>query len=157
MVEYGKIEIKQKINEFFVEPMKQIVIRMFKFYNLEEYNKNISDFHNIISKHYKNQNDENFDINIEKLINFLNKEKIVIQFADNKKLDFNNDLFLSQLMDLKNNNGKNINEELLDNINNLLSTENEKILEKISYFIAKVMMELNSFPFLEDKNCILEF
>ena len=157
LVEYGKIEIKQKINEFFVEPMKQIVIRMFKFYNLEEYNKNISDFHNIISKHYKNQNDENFDINIEKLINFLNKEKIVIQFADNKKLDFNNDLFLSQLMDLKNNNGKNINEELLDNINNLLSTENEKILEKISYFIAKVMMELNSFPFLEDKNCILEF
>ena len=135
---------------------KSCPIKLFNFFTLEEYNNNIINFHNNISKHYKNQNEENFDINIEKIINFLNKEKIIIN-CDNTDLNFNNDLFISQLMELKNNE-KIIDSELLKNINNLLDTENKQIWEIISYFIAKLMMILNiSYPFLDEKNSVFEF
>ena len=82
-------------------------------------------FHNIISQHYKTQNEENFDINIKKLINFLNKENIEIYCCNNKKIDFNSEIFLSQLMDLKSNE-KIINDSLLENINTLLYSEKIK-------------------------------
>ena len=154
-VEVGKYHINSK-KEMIQESLNPIDIKLFKFYTLEEYNKNMICFHNIISQHYKTQNEENFDINIEKLINFLNKENIEIYCSNNKKVDFNSDIFLSQLMDLKSNE-KIINDSLLEDINNLLYSENKQILENISYFIAKVMIKLNSYPFLDEKNCILEF
>ena len=155
LVEVGKFYFDAN-KERMKESLNPINITLLKFFTLEEYNKNIIGFHNIISQHYKTQNEENFNINIEKLINFLNKEKIVIYDSNNKKICFNSDIFLSQLMNLKSNE-KIINDSLLENINNLLFSENKKILENISYFIAKVMIKLNSYPFLDEKNCILEF
>ena len=154
-VEVGKYYINMEKDKI-QDSLKTVVIMLFKFYTLDEYNNSIFGFHNIISNHYKNQNEENFDNNIEKLMNFLNKENIVIHCADNKKIDFNKNLFLSQLMELKNND-KIIDQSLLENINDLLYNENKQILENISYFIAKVMMILNSYPFLDEKSCILQF
>lgn len=98
---------------------------------MEEYNKNYIYFHNLLSKHYKSQNKENFDINIEKLINFLNKEKTIIHYANREKT-LGNDKFIIQLMELKNNE-KTIDDRLLENTNSLLYTEKKEIFENISF------------------------
>jgi V8-like Glu-specific endopeptidase len=151
LVNYGKNYIDGQTSMI----RKSCPTKLFNLFTLEEYNNNIINFHNNISEHYKNQNEENFDANMGKLINFINKENIIIH-CDNTDLDFNNDLFITQLMELKNNK-KIIDDDLLENINNLLNTENKQILGKISYFVAKLMMELNAYPFLDEKKCVFEF
>ena len=133
--------------------MFPLPIKLFKFFTLEEYNNDIINFHNNISNHYKNQNEENFGTNMEILINFLNKENIVIHF-DNTEQEFNKDEFLSQLMEMRKKDAISI--ELLDNINNLIYTENKQIQERLSYFRAALLMKLNLYPILDENNCTFE-
>ena len=121
---------------------------------MEEYNKNLVDFHNHLSECYKVQNEENFNFNIEKLIQFLNKEKMLIHYA-NKDEFIDNEKLLGLLMEI--NNIKSIDGTLLNIIIDILYNENIQYLEMISYFIAILMKKLNSYTFLDEKNCILEY
>ena len=150
--EVGKILIndkKKKIQES-IPPYK-----LFKFFTLEEYkNKKLFDFHNHISECYKIHNEEKFNINMGKLIQFLNKEKILIHYA-NKDDFINTNELLSLLMQI--NNKEIIDRRLLNILIDILYTENNQYLEMISYFVAILMMKLNSYSFLDEKNCILEF
>jgi hypothetical protein len=91
--------------------------KLFKFSTLEEYNKNLVDFHNHISKCYKVQNEENFNINMEKLIQFLNKEKILIHYAHKDEF-IDKEKLLALLMEI--NNRENIDQYLLDIIIDIL-------------------------------------
>ena len=121
---------------------------------MEEYNKNLVDFHKHISECYKSLNEENFVINIEKVIQFLNKERILIYYAHKDEF-IDKEKLLALLMEI--NNRENIDQYLLDIIIDILYNENIQYLEMISYFIAILMMKLNSYTFLDEKNCILEF
>ena len=149
--EVGKSLINNKIREIqkSIPPYK-----LFKFSTLEEYNKNLVDFHNRISECYKSLNEENFVINIEKVIQFLNKEKILIHYAHKDEF-IDKERLLALLMEI--NNRENIDQDLLNIIIDILYSENIQYLEMISYFIAILMMKLNSYTFLDEKNCILEF
>ena len=150
--ELGKMLIndkKKKIQES-IPPHK-----LFKFFTLEEYkNKKLFDFHNHISECYKIHNEEKFNINMGKLIQFLNKEKILIHYA-NKDDFINTNELLSLLMQI--NNKEIIDRRLLNILIDILYTENNQYLEMIIYFVAILMMKLNSYSFLDEKNCILEF
>ena len=149
--EIGKNLINDKIRE-----IKESIpsYKLFKFSTLEEYNKNLVDFHKHISECYKSLNEENFVINIEKVIQFLNKEKILIHYAHKDEF-IDKEKLLALLMEI--NNRENIDHYLLDIIIDILYNENIQYLEMISYFIAILMMKLNSYAFLDEKNCILEF
>ena len=149
--EIGKNLINDKIRE-----IKESIpsYKLFKFSTLEEYNKNLVDFHKHISECYKSLNEENFVNNIEKVIQFLNKEKILIHYAHKDEF-IDKEKLLALLMEI--NNRENIDQYLLDIIIDILYNENIQYLEMISYFIAILMMKLNSYAFLDEKNCILEF
>ena len=149
--EIGKNLINDKIRE-----IKESIpsYKLFKFSTLEEYNKNLVDFHKHISECYKSLNEENFVNNIEKVIQLLNKEKILIHYAHKDEF-IDKEKLLALLMEI--NNRENIDQYLLDIIIDILYNENIQYLEMISYFIAILMMKLNSYAFLDEKNCILEF
>lgn len=150
----------QEVGKYFINDKKRIIeksippYKLFKFSTFEEYNNNLVDFHNHISECYKIQNEEKFNINMEKLIQFLNKEKILIHYA-NKDEFIDNEKLLNLLMEI--NNRKSIDDNLLDIIIDILYNENTQYLKKLSYFIAILMKKLNSYTFLDEKNCILEF
>ena len=115
------------------------------FYTLEEYQKHVIKFHNLISKFYVSQTTDNFNIHYSALKEYL---------AGHPAFTLVNNRFLDLLVYFKdqNNFSKRIKDEIIDNLNKILSSDNLDLIENFSYFIAGLMLALYSYG--KKKSCL---
>ena len=115
------------------------------FYTFDEYKKQIIKFHNLISKYYVSQNQINFNKHYLELKEYLSRYPSFM--ASNRK-------FLDELLffnDTKNFEDK-VPDEMIDNLNKILSSDNLELIDKFSYFIAGLMLALYTYG--EVKKCL---
>ena len=115
------------------------------FYTFDEYKKHIIKFHNLISKYYVSQNQINFNKHYLELKEYLSRYPSFM--ASNRK-------FLDELLffnDTKNFEDK-VPDEMIDNLNKILSSDNLELIDKFSYFIAGLMLALYTYG--EVKKCL---
>ena len=115
------------------------------FYTLEEYQKHVIKFHNLISKFYVSQTTDNFNIHYSALKEYL---------AGHPAFTLVNNRFLDLLVYFKdqNNFSKRIKDEIIDNLNKILSSDNLDLIENFSYFIAGLMLALYTYGTV--KSCV---
>ena len=107
------------------------------FYTLEEYQKHVIKFHNLISKYYVSQSTENYNIHYSALKEYLARYPL-FALVNNK--------FLDSLEYFKENNyTKRIDDKIINNFNKILSSDNLELIEKCSYFIASLMLALYTY------------
>lgn len=108
------------------------------FYTLEEYQKYVIKFHNLISKYYVSQTTENYNIHYSALKEYLARYP-TFSLVNNK--------FLDLLVYFKDPNkfSKRINDQIINNLNKILSSDNLELIECCSYFIASLMLALYTY------------
>ena len=108
------------------------------FYTLEEYQKYVIKFHNLISKYYVSQTTENYNIHYSALKEYLARYP-AFSLVNNK--------FLDLLVYFKDPNkfSKRINDQIINNLNKILSSDNLELIECCSYFIASLMLALYTY------------
>ena len=154
-LKYPLDEIKNKTNS--LEEMKNKTKSSKLFFTLEEYTsgKYLS-FHKKILFYYDNQNNKNFEIAMNGLKDYLNKNCIKIEYFRFKSLKI-----LESFKNLEENYKEiireyNNNDGIYPFMNYILWENDVILLEKFSYFIAGFLKSLdiaaNKFDFIEKKN-----
>lgn len=115
------------------------------FYTFDEYKKHIIKFHNLISKYYVTQTLQNYLQHYSLLENYLKGyptfANINRKFIDSLNILQNPQKFEEEFPN-----------EIIGDFNKILSSNNLELIEKLSYFIAGIMLGLNTYGI--KKKCI---
>ena len=119
---------------FINQSMKDL--QHYYFYTFDEYKQHVIKFHNKISKYYVSQTQSNYNrhyIALEQYLTFFPAFSEI-----NRK-------FIQSLDFFKNvdNFKKKISDEMINNFNKILSSDNLELIDKFSYFIAGLKLALN--------------